>query len=481
MKKILIISALALSAVFGTQAKISLPAIISDNMVLQQDCEARLWGKAAPGEKIKITASWAPKTPVSVTAGADGLWSTAIATPAARMDGQSITFRGKNTLKVKNVLGGEVWLSTGQSNRLFPVGDHRKEVRWQTGMADADTQLTDADYPQIRFFTVPFVMSPDRALDDCEGRWVACTPETAYDFSAVGFVFGRRLFNELKVPVGLILAAKGDTHAESWMKPELMQGNPFYDEVYEQFGFDKVEKSKKPFRVPSTLWNGMISPVLGYTVAGNIWYQGEANDVRPHKYQAVFTSLIDSWRREWKQPDMPFYFVQIAPYRRQPALLREAQLDTWQSGLKNIGMVVTTDCGDSLDIHPRNKVLPGERLAAWALAKDYGRDDVAFSGPLYRSMRCLPDSTIELCFDYADGGLRAPEGEKLHGFEVAGPDRVFVPATVRISGPGKLSVSAPGVAHPVAVRYGWGTFFRANLFNGRGLPASPFRTDRWPQ
>ena len=477
MKKHIAALALGVLTAAGvTEAKVTLPAIISDNMVLEQGTDARLWGKADPGEKITITPSWAAKSPVVTTAGADGRWVAYLPTPAATADAQTITFKGKNTVKVNNVLVGEVWLCTGQSNMLFPVGDHTSELKWQTGMVDAADQLKDADYPTMRLFTVPFVVAADAPEDDCQGRWVLCTPETAYDFSAVGFVFGRTLHNDLKCPVGLVMSAKGDTHAESWMKPELMLGNPFYTDVYAGFGRDVVKLSKKPFRIPSSLWNGMINPILGYTVKGNIWYQGEANAVRADKYQHVFTTLINSWRQEWGQPDMPFYFVQIAPFSRQPAEIREAQLDTWQTGLKNIGMVVTTDVGDSLDIHPRNKAIVGERLARWALNRDYGRD-VACAGPVYRTMSHR-DGKIVLTFDNAPQGLAAPMQGRPTGFFIAGTDRCFVPAEAEIDG-NTVIVSSPDVPQPVAVRYGYDNFFHADLYNREGLPASPFRTDRW--
>lgn len=467
---------IAVFAAFAADARISLPAVISDNMVLQQQDDVRLWGEAAPGENVRVMASWAD-APVAVKAGADGHWECTVSTPEASFDRHQIVFKGKNTVTVDNVLIGEVWMCTGQSNMVFPVGPHPERRKWQTGMVDMEAQLKDADYPGIRFFKVEYCESPGVPKDDCGGSWIECTPESAFDFSAVGFVFGRRLFNELDVPVGLISASRGDTHAESWIKEDVMKDNPFYDDVYAEFGIDKVEQSRKPYKVPATLWNGMINPVLRYRVRGNIWYQGEANDMRADRYQQVFTDLIDSWREELRNPDMPFYFVQIAPYYKQSPAIREAQLDTWQSGIRNIGMAVITDGGDSLDIHPRDKALPGERLARWALAKDYGKD-VAYSGPLYRSMKPV-GSAVELSFDYAGSGLAAQGGGELVGFMVAGPDRRFVRADARIEGD-KVVVSSPEVRHPVAVRYGFDCFFRANLCNNDGLPASPFRTDRWP-
>ena len=218
----------------------------------------------------------------------------------------------------------------------------------------------------------------------------------------------------------------------------------------------------------------MINPILPYTIKGVIWYQGESNDSRAAHYEMVFANLIHSWRAEWGQGDFPFYFVQIAPYRKQSPTLREGQLRVWQT-VPNTGMAVITDAGDSTNIHPRNKVVPGERLARWALSHDYGID-VPFMGPVYKSMR-VNGSVAELSFDYTDSGLDS-KGAPLRGFVVAGSDGVFYPAQAVIKGD-KVEVSSPQVASPVAVRYGWDKFFRVNLYNREGLPATPFRTDNW--
>ena len=225
-----------------------------------------------------------------------------------------------------------------------------------------------------------------------------------------------------------------------------------------------------------SLWNGMIKPILGYTVKGAIWYQGEANAMRYAQYQQVFTNMINSWRKEWEQPDLPFYFVQIAPFKDQPAGIREAQLQTWQGGVKNLGMVVTTDVGDSLDIHPRNKRVPGERLALWALAKQYGKN-IAYSGPLFKSMK-LSGNKLILSFDYADNGLMTPDNEPVKGFYIAGADQQFYPSKAIING-NRIEVFSSQVREPVAVRYAFANFFRANLYNKEGLPATPFRSDSW--
>ncbi len=457
-------------------AEIKLPSVISDNMVLKQDANARIWGKADPGEIITISPSWTDKT-YSVMTPADGNWSTFVPTPSALKTEQQMVFKSdRDTVTVNNILIGEVWLCSGQSNMLFPLGPENGKWKWKVGVDDLEEQLKDADYPEIRLFTVGYQESPGKELDDCAGQWEVCTPESAWKFSAVGFLFGRELHNEIKMPVGLIMAARGDTHAESWLKERLMKDNRFYDDVYEQFGLDKVSTSKKPYKVPATLWNGMIAPILGYTVSGNIWYQGEANDMRAEKYQTVFTTLIDSWRKEWGMPDMPFYFVQIAPFHRQSPAIREAQLNTFTSGIKNIGMAVITDGGDSLDIHPRNKKLPAHRLALWALNKQYGKN-VAFSGPVFKSAE-IEGNKITVSFDYAENGLKTSDGSPVTGFHVAGTDKIFYPATAVIDDD-KVIVTSHDVDNPAAVRYGYDCFFRVNLINNDGLPASPFRSDDW--
>ena len=475
MKKLLGLISFLLVLAGSVSAKVVLPAIFSDNMVLQQNAQVNLWGKATPGERVSVKASWTDKT-VTTKAAADGKWTVKLKTPAAAK-GQFVTVSGENTITINNVLVGEVWLCTGQSNMEYPVCKH-PDKKWMTGMITEAEEMKDADYPELRLFRVEHQLAPDGEMDDCQGRWLVCTPKNLYDFSAVGFVFGRRLHKELNVPVGMIQSTWGGTHAESWTKMSVMKNNPLYTDVLEDFALKNVKQEKGYCKVPATLWNGMIHPILGYTVKGNIWYQGESNAIRHEKYQQVFTNMINSWRKEWKQPDMPFYFMQIAPHKGQPAGIREAQLKTWQSGLKNVGMAVVTDAADSTDIHPRNKRVAGERMALWALAKQYGKD-VAYSGPLFKTMKVSGNKAV-LSFEYAEDGLMTPENAPVKGFLVEGADRRFYPAVAVIKG-SRLEVSAPQVAEPVAVRYGFCNFFRVNLYNKSGLPAVPFRTDTWEQ
>lgn len=488
----------------GSRADVKLPAILSDNMVLQQNSRVHIWGKASPGEKITVSVSWSRKKAKSVAA-ADSTWQVEISTPEASSRAVSLTVKGRNTIEIKNVLIGEVWLCSGQSNMEFPV-DRDTTSRWKNAMSTVKEELQNADYPEIRFFRVEHQLAPDAPVDDCVGEWEVCTPASAARFSAVGFVFGRKIHNAIHQPVGLIQSTWGGTHAESWTKKEAMQGD-YYDrlraeqkQIIANLPAEKERYAretalykaalkanpdtvlKAPARVKklndnlrmSTLWNGMINPILPYTIKGVIWYQGESNDSRAAHYEMVFANLIHSWRAEWGQGDFPFYFVQIAPYRKQSPTLREGQLRVWQT-VPNTGMAVITDAGDSTNIHPRNKVVPGERLARWALSHDYGID-VPFMGPVYKSMR-VNGSVAELSFDYTGSGLDS-KGAPLRGFVVAGSDGVFYPAQAVIKG-NKVEVSSPQVASPVAVRYGWDKFFRVNLYNREGLPATPFRTDNW--
>nr|WP_320057387.1 glycoside hydrolase family 88 protein [uncultured Bacteroides sp.] len=461
----LIISSLSL------EAKVTLPAIFSDNMVLQQNTSVNIWGKAKAGERVSVSVSWDKKV-YSVVTPASGKWMLKLKTPLAA-ENQTLTVKGENTLIIHNLLIGEVWLCTGQSNMEFPVAKDPK-VKWKTGMLTEAKELEDADYPQIRLFHVEHQLGHNGEIDDCVGRWLVCNSENVRDFSAVGFVFGRKLYKELHQPVGLIQSTWGGTHAESWTKMAVMKTNPLYADVLQEFAKEKVTQAKNDCKVPATLWNGMIYPILPYTIKGNIWYQGESNSIRFEKYQEVFTNLIASWRKEWGQLDMPFYFVQIAPQYKQPAGIREAQLKTWQS-VKNTGMVVITDAGDSTDIHPRNKLITGERLAAWALAKQYNKS-MPYSGPVYKSLIVKNGKAI-LSFDYAEDGLATNDNQLVKGFFIAGKDERFYPAQAAIVDNNKVEVSAPEVLEPVAVRYGYGNFFRVNLCNKAGLPATPFRTD----
>lgn len=504
MKKILY-NTLFIILFFSTsplKGDVKLPAIISDNMVLQQKATVNIWGKARPSEKIKVSASWS-KQVYTTLADQQGKWILQITTPTKSTLSHSLYIVGDNKLVVNNILVGEVWLCSGQSNMAFPVA---KAKGWHTGILNEEQEMKDADYPEIRLFQVAQKLSPEQPLDDCQGQWMICNAENLKTFSAVAFFFGRNLYKNIQTPIGLIHSSWGGTHAESWTKASVIEHDPIYSQLIEdqqkvkdnypqdllkyeadsanyiaqkEKGNTSIQAPKKPIgiyhnKALSTLWNAMINPIVDYTIKGVIWYQGESNSIRYKDYTQVFSNMIDSWRKEWENPNMPFYFVQIAPHYKQPPQIREAQLNTWQT-VKNTGMVVTTDCGDSTDIHPRNKRVVGDRLAYWALAKDYGQK-IPFSGPLYKTMKVEANKAI-LSFDYADNGLTSSNTE-LKGFMIAGNDKKFYAAFAKIEG-NKVIVSSSEVPNPKAVRYGWDKFFRVNFYNGANLPASPFRTDTW--
>ena len=469
----------ALMAVFlpvAALADVKMPSIFSDNMMLQQATSVKIFGKADAGEKITVKASWGAEN--RATAAADGKWELYLVTPAATSNPQSLEIKGEScTERIENVLIGEVWLCTGQSNMEFPVC-RQGDGSWATGMLGEEAELADSDYPEIRLFQVGHQLAPDGEKDDVEGKWTVCNAGNLYNFSAVAYIFGKRLHKELGVPVGLVQDTWGGTPIEAWTKMDVMDGNPCYTDVLNMYARDKMEKEGWTWLIPSTLWNGMIAPIAGFTVKGNIWYQGESNVFADKHYAQALVNLINSWREAWGQPDMPFYFAQIAPYANAPSLgVRDAQFQVWRkNGLKNVGMVATADVGDSIDIHPRNKKAVGERFARWALAKQYGRD-VAYSGPVFKSLS-QEGGRLVLEFDYAESGLSTSDGEPVKAFEVAGSDKVFRPAIAEIKG-GRIEVYSPDVAEPVAVRYAWKDFCRVNLINADGLPAVPFRSDSW--
>jgi len=491
------------SAVAG--ADIRLPAIIGDNMVLQHDKEASLWGWADPGEKVGVSVSW-HRMKWAVTADGDGRWRFGMAVPEAGGPYQ-ITLTGKNTITLKNILVGEVWVGSGQSNMQMAV----------RSSADAENEIAKATYPKIRLFTVERKVA-DTPQEDCRGSWVECSPETVPGFSAAAYFFGRELHKRLNVPVGLIHTSWGGTPAEAWTSRPMLEDNPDfepilkrYDEAVANYPQAKAQYEKKtqewkeaadkaktegknpprrprvPFgpghsHSPAGLYNAMIAPLIPYAIQGAIWYQGESNAGRAYQYRELFPAMIQCWRRDWGQGDFPFLFVQLANFMAQKpepddsawAELREAQLMTLE--LPETGMAVIIDIGEARDIHPKNKQDVGKRLALWALANTYGQE-IVYCGPLYKSME-RKGKNIVLHFDHVGGGLVAQGGD-LKGFAIAGKDRQFVWADARIEGK-TVVVSNAEVSQPVAVRYAWADNPLCNLYNKAGLPASPFRTDTWP-
>ena len=448
-----------LLAATTTWADVRLPKIIGDHMVLQQKLPVSVWGWADPGEKVTVTLG---QSKVATMADAGGKW---IAVCDAMEAGGpcEMTVAGNNTITVKDVLVGEVWVCSGQSNMAMSV----------SGANNPQEEIAAADYPNIRLFTVGnrIAASPQ---DDCNGAWAACSPKTVGGFSATAYFFGRHLHKEVSVPVGLINTSWGGTVAEAWTSHEGLLGEADFAPILQRAATFNPENPNQA----SVLHNGMIRPLTALAIRGAIWYQGESNVSRAAQYQKLFPAMITDWRTQWGLGDFPFLFVQLAPFRyggqdpRNCAELWEAQRLTLS--LANTGMAVTTDIGNVTDIHPKNKQEVGRRLALWALAKTHGKD-LVYSGPLYESMSA-EDGKIRVKFQHVGGGLVAKDDQPLGYFTIAAADGKFVPATAAIDGD-TVVVHSEEVAEPVAVRFAWRDDAEPNLFNKEGLPASPFRTD----
>lgn len=459
MKKILFILLIFLAR--NGFATIWLPSVISDNMVLQRDTMVTIWGWTTETiEPITVTGSW---DQVAVTENAyQGKWSVQLTTPEAGGP-FVVTIEGHETITLSNVLIGEVWIASGQSN-----------MEWSAsrGIINAHEEISHANYPNIRLFQVPKHQSPTRQ-DNTPGQWTECQPETMKAFSAVAYFFGRKLHKELNVPIGLINASWGGTRAEVWLNAKRVINDSNFDESEKHFTENKWHSSQ-----PGYMYNAMIAPLIPFKIAGAIWYQGEANRLEADSYPATFESLIQNWREEWGY-DFSFYFVQIAPfnYKEKDAglLIREAQLKTFKK-VPNTGMVVVSDISNINNIHPQNKQDVGKRLANWALVKNYGFTDVTFSGPVYRQVKREGEEMV-VYFDYADDGLMK-KGEELIAFEICGPDSIFLKAKARIDGK-TVRVWNSEIRNPLAVRFAWDNIAEPNLFNRAGLPASCFRTDNW--
>ena len=528
------------------RADVRMPALFGDHMVLQRNMAVPVWGWADAGEKVTVTIG---ATSATATTGADGKWSLKL--DVLKVDDQPTTLviTGKNTLQIKDVLVGDVWVCAGQSNMGYTLN----------GVTNAAEAMKNAKDDDLRLFIVTPKLSFEKQ-SDCDGRWTRCTPASAGNFTAVGYYLGRDLRKELKLPIGLIMTSLGGTSGQAWMTREGMEACPALHPMLAAFDRDRAKLqaltdkydmqtvpqwkkedaawrrdvmpayqqavkdwtsaasaaraagqpvppkpqpgSPKPSlaappnrMTPLVLNNAMLAPLLPFAIKGVAWYQGEHNTFDPKLYAELFPALIADWRRQWGQGDFPFIYVQISDFGSAAtfinvgkwAMLRESQLLSLRT--PNTGMVVSVDVGDPTDVHYKNKQPVGERLALVARHLAYGHD-VVFSGPLYDRMEKAP-GVIVVRFKYAERGLMigmpspehaaaqpAPAGTALVGFEIAGPDKKFVPADAKIEG-STLVVSHPGITDPVAVRYGWADNPKVNLYNQDGLPASPFRTDNW--
>lgn len=463
--------------VCGVRAQcLELPAHFASGMVLQQQAEVELRGHARPGAKVRVKASWERRCCRTVADG-QGRWSVLLYTPRAGFDPQtlSVTAGGERVL-LSDILIGDVWLVGGQSNmQMCFRGNPDQPVE------DAQRMLLRSRRPGIRLFRV----RNGYALEESDtiridGEWTRCEPDRVKEFSVVGYVFGEKLHEMTNIPVGLIQTAHGGSTAEAWLDRATL----------ERFGDFDLEL--RPERVdpiwyavlPTVLYNRMLAPLLPLRVKGVVWYQGESNVDRPEQYDALFPLLIETWRRYLHDPDLPFYYVQIAPYAYtsgDAARLRESQLLTMRR-VAHTGMAVTLDVGERDVIHPARKEIVGERLAYWALNRVYGFGAIECRGPEFRSLETV-GGRARLTFDFAPDGLSFL-GKQPAGFEIAGEDRIFHPAQVRIVpsfwGNEGLEVWSDAVPDPVAIRYGYTNYVDGCLYNTAGLPASSFRTDDWP-
>ncbi len=469
---------LALSGVLS--ADVILPSVFSDGMVLQQNSRVPIFGKAAPEETVTVEFAGQKKT---ATVDSSSHWKIMLDPMPASSTPRKMTIRCSNhpPIQYSDLLVGEVWLCSGQSNMEMSM---QPFPPWHGGTLNYQQEIAAADYPAIRFFYVEKRASRKPEFT-CGGQWETCRPATAAGFPAAAYFFARRLHTELDVPIGVINSSWGSTAIESWMPLKALESSSDFKMIVDHLESAMQQREpdgRKDFSLPTACYNGLIAPVVPYALRGVIWYQGEANAPWPEIYERLFTAMIHSWREQWSQPEMPFYFVQLASLDTDAyagltpdkwARLRQSQLAALS--LTNTGMAVAADISDPNQIHPRNKQAVGRRLAFWALAKCYGKN-IAFSGPIYKSM-AIDGNEITVSFDCTNGGLMA-RSDALDGFAVAGKDRNFVKAQARIDGD-TVVVSSSEIQEPVSVRYGWTDHMHCSLYNEAQLPASPFRTDSW--
>ena len=493
--------ALTLAFALHAQADVRLPGVFGDHMVLQRDVRLPVWGWASPKERITVRlAQQVAKT----RANNAGEWRVDL-DPMQAGGPHQVTVSGKSTVSLTDALVGEVWICSGQSNMAMTTSRTK----------DAKQEMAEATHPNIRLYSMPRGAS-GIPMTDVPGTWQVCAPGTVRGFSAVAYFFGRELSRELGVPVGLISTSWGGTRIEPWTPPVGFASVPAFSEELTQIreasldyrenlpetlkqmsawakDTKKAIRRNQPIsqpprlyrhqlashRRPTGLYNAMVHPLVPFAIKGAIWYQGEANVGEGMLYRDRMEALIRGWRAVW-QTDLAFLYVQLAPYRynRRAGALPEL----WESqqaalGISNTGMAVTMDIGNVSDIHPRNKQDVGKRLALWALAKTYGKENLVYSGPLYRDMS-LDGDRIRVRFDHTGSGLATKDGQPPTWFTVAGADSSFVEAVAEIQG-NEIVVSSPKVPNPIAVRYAWDEEAQPNLSNKEGLPAAAFRTDNW--
>ena len=461
---LLIISLFAINLIASQNLK--LPSIFNDNMILQQDSNISIWGWSKSRSSISITVSWNEKTLIT-NSDDNGKWIINIKTPKSGKSHEISLKSGDQKISLSNILMGEVWIASGQSNMQMNLKGYNNEP-----VLGANDAIANSNNSEIRFFTVERNTSETK-MENLEGNWSISNPENSPSFSAVAYSFAKHLNTVLDVPVAIIHSSWGGTPAEAWTDSQSLNTD------FEK-GVIKNHRGRASDE-PSSLYNAMINPLINFRIKGAIWYQGESNVARANNYAKLKNSMIEGWRRAWNQGSFPFYFVQISPYKydgndkSSSAFLREAQLNT-MFNTSNTGMAVSLDVGDENSIHPPRKFILGKRLAYWALNKDYGLSTVEFSGPVFNSLE-IKENKVLLKFDYAKSGLYCPD-EEINNFELASEDRVFYPANAKIMR-NQLEVQSDNVKNPVHVRYGWKNYLNGNLYNTKGLPASSFRSDSW--
>lgn len=444
----------------------SLPNFFGSNMVLQQQQMASIWGKDNIKTKITVKGSWG--NAAQTITDENGNWKLKIQTPQAGGP-YTVTIKGTKEIILQNVLIGEVWFCSGQSNMEMPMKGYNNQP-----IIGSQEAILNSANTNIRYFHTPRMVSL-KPLYNVQNEWKEASPANTGGISATAYFFAKKLNAILNIPIGIIQCSWGSSKAESWMDAETVAA--FKDNKIP----DTLLMKDAPV-TPTAMYNSILSPYIGYTIKGVIWYQGEANRKNPQEYEALFKSMIGLWRNKWQQGDFPFYYAQIAPIESNAlnaAFLREAQLKSMFS-IKNVGMAVTLDIGEQTIIHPAQKELVGNRLAYWALAKDYNISGIAFSGPVFSRMEKTPENKMLLTFNYCDLGLSS-YGKPLTDFEIAGEDKIFYPAQAKIvvDKKDKLLVWNDSIKNPLHVRYAFKNWVVGSLYNTQGLPASSFRTDNW--
>lgn len=445
----------------------TLPSFFSDSMVLQQQTEAVIWGTDKVKTKVMISGSWGKSN--KVVTDENGKWKLKLSTPSAGGP-YTVVIKGSSTITLKDVLIGEVWLCSGQSNMQMPLKGNASQP-----VIGSNEFILNSTNNNIRVFHTPINFSKTPVYD-INSKWKFASPATSGNFSAVAYFFAKKINAILGIPVGIIQTSWGASSIESWMDSATLAS-------FKTVNIPANTTIKNANQTHTMLYNSMLHPYIGYTIKGMLWYQGETNRTNWHEYHPLFSLLIQSWRKQWDQGSFPFYFVQIAPHADNGqitgALLREAQLKTMQT-VEQTGMAVTMDIGEKNMIHPAQKEQVGNRLAYWAFSKDYNIPNIACSGPVYKQIEKNSGDSIIISFDYAEMGLNS-FGKQLTDFEIAGEDKVFYPAKAVFTKNRKtcITVWSELVKNPVSVRYAFKNWVEGCLYNIQGLPASSFRTDNW--